>query len=122
MPNEKEISLKSRHKWPELLREMMDGLIFTYVKHGNTKEQAEANAQISVDVMISIMGGQSVYFPKGIVLKAARRSDRILEEFTGFNHAELARRHDVSEQYIYRIIQKQREHNRNSECAKKGDS
>lgn len=54
-------------------------------------------------------GGLNFYLPKDIVSKVRSRDAQIYDEFTGDNHEELALKYDMSIQYIYRIVRKERE-------------
>jgi len=49
-------------------------------------------------------GGQNVYFPMGLSYNLLKRDRQIYAEFTGTNHSELARKHRVSLQWIYKIV------------------
>lgn len=53
-------------------------------------------------------GGQLVYFP----VDRSRRDAQVYEEFTGDNHAELARTYHVCVQTIYKIVKAERERRR----------
>ncbi|TNH04489.1 transcriptional regulator [Testudinibacter sp. TR-2022] len=48
--------------------------------------------------------GQSIYIPRGVSLLAYQRDLQIWREFNGFNHAQLAKKFNVSTQWVYRII------------------
>jgi Mor family transcriptional regulator len=60
----------------------------------------------------SQFGGELTYIPKGRVFRTSKLHRRIWEEFTGHNHTELARRHQVSVIHIYRIVARERERDR----------
>ncbi|HEZ0652844.1 TPA: Mor transcription activator family protein [Neisseria meningitidis] len=49
-------------------------------------------------------GGQLIYFPKNLLGRVSERDMRIYKEFDGKNHAELARRYDLTVQHVYRIV------------------
>jgi Mor family transcriptional regulator len=49
-------------------------------------------------------GGQNIYFPMGLSYKLSQRDQAIYNEFNGINHSELARKHHVSLQWIYKIV------------------
>jgi Mor family transcriptional regulator len=63
--------------------------------------------EIAVE-MAAYWGGQLIYFPKGKFVILSKRDRLIFCEFTGRNQKELARKFDVSEQHIYRIIKAMR--------------
>lgn len=50
--------------------------------------------------------GQQIYIGKGIVYEERDRD--IYRSFTGANHADLARRYNLTERQIYSIIEKER--------------
>ncbi len=56
-------------------------------------------------------GGQLVYFP----VDRSRRDAQVYEEFTGDNHAELARTYHVCVQTIYKIIKAEKERRRHKQ-------
>lgn len=74
-------------------------------------------SEISIE-MAAYWGGQLIYFPKGKFVLLSKRDRLIYAEFTGHNQKELARKFDVSEQHIYRIIKAMR---RNDLADRHGD-
>ncbi|AXP78351.1 transcriptional regulator [Haemophilus influenzae] len=44
--------------------------------------------------------------PKSISLFACKREKQIFNEFTGNNHASLAKKYDLSLQWIYKIVKR----------------
>jgi Mor family transcriptional regulator len=93
-----------------------------YVKHGKTEEQAEILTKITTDEMVFMLGGQMVYFPKGLLDNIDARNKRIWEEFTGHNHYDIARLYGVSVQHVYRIVKLGRDKNRTTVHAEGGGS
>lgn len=74
---------------------------------GKEGVEPEAATRIAVDVTEKMRlhwGGQSLYFPSGVRSKTSRRDAEIWNAFTGFNYAELAREHGLSEMRIRQII------------------
>lgn len=59
--------------------------------------------------LASLWGGQMLYIPKDMASQVLSRDAKIYAEFTGNNHAELARKYDLSLQHTYTIIKKERE-------------
>jgi Mor family transcriptional regulator len=53
-------------------------------------------------------GGAQIYFPSGSMLKQAITHSLIYKEFNGSNVRELTRKYKVTENNIYRIIEKHR--------------
>jgi Mor family transcriptional regulator len=68
------------------------------------KEQAEQLGREIADRMAGHWGGQNIYFPMGLSYKLSQRDQAIYNEFNGINHSELARKHHVSLQWIYKIV------------------
>lgn len=74
------------------------------LKIGHDTNQADEVSRQIAQRMCDEWGGQIIYFPK---YKRAGLSDRdlkIWQEFNGNNHRELARKHQMSLQAIYRIL------------------
>ncbi len=76
---------------------------------------AELNPDLSehvgneiVNQMSEHWGGQIIYFPQGMMQKISTRDLQIWEEFSGSNHAELARKYHISLQWVYRIVKTMR--------------
>lgn len=51
-------------------------------------------------------GGLNVYVPKSMSLFACEREKQIFNEFTGNNHAYLAKKYGLSLQWIYKIVKR----------------
>ena len=49
-------------------------------------------------------GGTSVYFPTEKMIYKEARDRKIISQFNGFNHKELAVKYDMSESYVRSII------------------
>lgn len=59
--------------------------------------------------LINEYGGTTVYFPKSEAIAVKARDRIICEEFNGENYSELAKRHNLSEAWIRKIINNDRE-------------
>lgn len=95
---------KTRSKAPEFLADLIDFTKCVLVKHGIEEVNA---TQIANDVskqMCAEWGGQLIYFPYWLRMELSERDRKIYEEFNGHNHHELSRKHTLSIQAIYRII------------------
>lgn len=101
-------------KWHALMVEMLDTVAQAFVSNGKPREQADLDAQTAVEAIYSTFRGNMVYVPFNTAAKTAMLHARIFAQFDGRNQKELARRHGISLQHVYRIIKQQREHNRNS--------
>ena len=69
-----------------------------------TDEQLARCAVQTVYQMASTLGGQSVYLPIGIRAVSVQKKREIAAAFKGHNHAELARKHGVTETRIRQIL------------------
>ncbi|UTH76082.1 Mor transcription activator family protein [Chromobacterium sp. IIBBL 290-4] len=99
-----------RSKGPELLADLTDHITEALKQLAHTESrQAEKIAQEITRRMTQHWGGQNIYFPLGKSTRSAERDQRILQEFTGANHAELAQKHGISVQWVYKIIKNQRQ-------------
>lgn len=73
------------------------------------KEYIELIGMENLTTLSHIFGGTSIYIPKEKELQKGEKYKKILEEFTGENTKELAKKYHVSERTIYRMIKKQKE-------------
>lgn len=67
-------------------------------------DQVESAARKIVDEMRFTWGGHLVYFPKGKALDIYDRDRRMWDDFNGSNHAELARKYDLTLQGVYQRL------------------
>lgn len=94
-----------RSKGPDLLVDMCQHVSVALVEMlGLDKDKADEVGQNIADRMAAHWGGQNIYFPMGLSYKLSQRDRLIYDEFNGSNHSELARKHGVSLQWIYKII------------------
>ncbi|WP_137937797.1 Mor transcription activator family protein [Chitinivorax sp. B] len=99
-----------RSKGPELLVDLAQHVAASLVELAKL-DQAHSE-QVGWEIaerMASHWGGQNVYFPMGLTQRISERDQLIYQEFTGTNHAELARKYGVSLQWIYKIVKTVRE-------------
>lgn len=59
-----------------------------------------------IKVLFKEFGGTSVYFPTEKMIYKEARDRKIISEFNGFNHKDLAIKYDMSQSYIRAIINK----------------
>lgn len=96
---------KSRSRAPELLADLSVHVAATLVElAGLDQDKAEQLGREIADRMAAHWGGQIIYVPMGLYIGLSRRDKQIYDEFNGTNHSELARKHDVSLQWIYKIV------------------
>lgn len=70
---------------------------------------AKAFGEEAAVFIADLWGGQVIYIPKDMAGRIRSRDSKIYAEFSGENHAELARKYKLSFQHIHRIIKKERE-------------
>lgn len=64
-------------------------------------------AEIALDVAEHVrknIGGVATYIPRGLSYELSLRDRQIWSEFKGDNHAELARRYDMTEMRVRQIV------------------
>ena len=94
-----------KSKGPELLVDLAEQCsVALRETAGMDKDKAEQVGREIADRMAAHWGGQNIYFPMGLSYKLSQRDRLIYDEFNGSNHSELARKHGVSLQWIYKII------------------
>ena len=64
---------------------------------------AEAIGIENLAKLAKIVGGTTFYMPKLESFTRPVRDERIKSEFNGYNHAELARKYDVTERWVRKI-------------------
>lgn len=71
-----------------------------------TPERAK---QIGIDIaqkMAQNWGGEVIYIPRNLLMALNERDMKIYNEFNGNNHRELARKYNVSMQWVYKIVKR----------------
>ncbi|MCO7612907.1 Mor transcription activator family protein [Pseudomonas protegens] len=71
-------------------------------------ELAEAHGNEVAMLMATVWGGQVLYMPKGIHLQASKLHQQLFDEFSGRNQRELARKHNLSLAFVYKVIKRMR--------------
>ncbi|MHA6913036.1 Mor transcription activator family protein [Ralstonia pseudosolanacearum] len=94
-----------KSKGPELLVDLAQHSAAALVELAALdSEKAEQLGREIANRMAAHWGGQNIYFPMGLSLKLSQRDQQIYDEFNGTNHSDLARKHGVSLQWIYKIV------------------
>lgn len=101
--------LPPQHRWPALLREMVEVLCAYNERalHWSPKQAAD-DAVERVVVLAEYLGGRFVYLPRGDVLRSAAREAVIYRLSIHMSTGELARAFGLSEVHVYRLIAQQR--------------
>lgn len=71
-------------------------------------ELAEAHGSEVAAQMAQVWGGQQLYVPKGVSVQASKLHQQLFDEFTGRNQRELAMKHNVTLQFVYRVLKRMR--------------
>jgi Mor family transcriptional regulator len=98
-------------KWHITLMEMIDFVSHAFVSKGKPKAVADAEAEVAVVAIYKEFRGSTVYIPLLTATEKALLHMRIFDEYDGKNVNEIAKRHGMSVQNVYRIIKKQRDIN-----------
>jgi Mor family transcriptional regulator len=98
--------VKKTHLGKELINDLLTIIEDKLIKLGLKAEDAE---KISTEATIhvqSTFGGCSLYIPKFSPLTESlkERNDQIFKAFDGKNHADLARKFNLSMQSVYKIL------------------
>lgn len=101
--------MPERHRWPALLRELVD-VMMAYNERvlQMTPYQAADDAVERVVLIAEYLGGRFVYLPRGDVLRTAAREAVIYRLSDSKSPAEIARQFGLSEVNVYRVIAKQK--------------
>lgn len=94
-----------KSKGPELLADLVAHTAAIGVEL--LKLEPDAAEQFGVELaerMAGHWGGQNLYFPMGLSLQLSKRDKQIYSEFDGMNHSDLARKYNVSVQWVYKIV------------------
>lgn len=92
---------------PELLIDLAKRIEQQLIEKGLTN--TDNARQFAIELSQSVAkdwGGQQVYIPKNLSSILNERDYAIYQDFNGRNHAELAKKYNVSVQWVYKIINK----------------
>lgn len=100
-------NMTSNAEMPELLMDLADksAKILQECIEIDPEIANHVGSQIARNIAES-WGGQTVYIQKGMGMFAHERDLQIYKEFSGNNHAELARKYKISMQWVYVIVKK----------------
>lgn len=97
------------NKMPELLIDLAARAQKILVeKAGMDKDLAEHVGFEIARTMAEAWGGLNIYMPKAMEMKLHSRDEQIWREFDGHNQSELARKYNISVQWVYTIIKRMR--------------
>lgn len=98
------VKKNSRSRAPEYLADLIENTKGVLMKNGITEEAATKFSRDISKQMCEQWGGQLIYFPYWLREELSERDLQIYDEFKGDNHHELSRKHHLSIQAIYRIV------------------
>ncbi|EEQ6524719.1 DNA-binding protein [Escherichia coli] len=95
-PQQPEIFADLAHHVANTLKEMV----------GMEDDIAEQIAVAVANHMMQAWGGQTIYLPKGMVFMTSARDYKIWQECDGRNYRELAKKYNLTLQWIYKVVKK----------------
>ena len=104
-------------KYPEVLVDLRESLKAVLVKKGIAVDIAGQCAHDAAEVIRKEWGGTAVYICKGLDYELSQRDLEIWNKFSGHNHHQLCKQYNITNVWLYKIINKQR-----SEMIKKSQS
>jgi len=94
-----------RNKSPELLFDLAEHLSDLIERKGGLPpDTSSALAWETAEHMAEHWGGQNLYFPMGSSILKSQRARQIWQEFNGHNQPDLARKYNLSVQWVYTLI------------------
>lgn len=100
------MSEESVRKRNEFLDDLSTYLERALVGLGLGENMAAAAGEMVTDDVAAWWGGQNICIPRDHHRKLSERNLRILSEFNGKNHSDLARKYDLTVSSIYKLISK----------------
>lgn len=88
----------------ELMTNLFDTLLQCLKKLELQEEEAISISTDVTNAVISNWAGQQIYVPFNLRVQLSKRDISIYHEFNGRNHADLAKKYNLSVARIYRII------------------
>ncbi len=78
-------------------------LTLEQIPEGLYREIAEAIGVGNFVKLTQLVGGSTIYLPKTESIVRPVRDAKIREEFSGYNHMELAKKYDVTERWVRQL-------------------
>lgn len=91
-------------EYPEFLTELAEQMTELLVGRGLPADQAAEIGREAAERVRQTWGGIEVYIPKGRSFTLSQRDLEIWNEWNGRNVVELCRKHDLTEQRLYQIL------------------
>jgi Mor family transcriptional regulator len=96
------------HLAPAFKADLIAHAVSLLQSNGLPTDEATLIAHKLADHMGFIWGGINVYFPKDYRKQIDARDQLIYAEFNGKNHSELAMKHKITVQQVYKIVERVR--------------
>lgn len=90
--------------YPEFLAELAGQMAELLIARGLPADQAAEIGREAAERVRQTWGGIEVYIPKGRSFTLSQRDIEIWNEWNGRNVVELCRKHDLTEQRLYQIL------------------
>ncbi|PLX97303.1 MAG: transcriptional regulator [Desulfuromonas sp.] len=101
--------MKNAEKYPEILRDLHDGLVEILTEAGASDDDADRLAFAAAEKIRKRWAGLAVYIPKGKEWELTDRDREIWRRFVGHNKRALCREYGISEQRLYQVVARVRE-------------
>lgn len=90
--------------YPQLLTELAEVVAAVLAENDLDADRCTAIAATVVDQVADLYGGQVIYVPKAARQKTHRRWQQMWDQFTGHNHADLARKFGMGVHGVYKAL------------------
>lgn len=95
-----------KHGIPPFVDELAEYLSKKFVDCGVDSAEAKDRGLKSALDFAQNWGGHVIYIPKNLSQNFEDKHDKIVSEFNGSNHSELAAKYDVHVRTIYKILKR----------------
>ena len=100
----------------ELYEDLIDHTSRLLMSNGIPEDKAKELGNSLADFLVDHWGGQYITFSKDHLYRSRKRHLEIVGEFDGSNHHELARKHRVSVNTVYKILKSHHDQIKRSEA------
>lgn len=97
--------ITKRGKYTEVLEQLVSAIAAGYIEeYKDTAEVARKRAELAMSRIQAEASGTGIYIAKSHLWFISEKHRRIYRQFTGNNHAQLAREWGLTERQIYSIL------------------
>ncbi|MFD1805575.1 Mor transcription activator family protein [Pasteurella oralis] len=94
-------------KAPEILNDLARHIEVELLKKIDIEQDKAKQTGIEIaQAMAKNWGGEVIYIPRNLLFTLNERDRKIFNEFTGSNHRDLAKKYNVSMQWVYQIVKR----------------